>query len=574
MATREYQPWYFGNTTVRSAFRLRDGLRCLNSSSLIGNLRGAEQEKAFNNLLSEAEIVSLGNDPTYSIGRKWRAALIQHGFLYPLLKKNSGINQNEIGLPDTITPNGYRLINAESVSGMQECFLRSLVATYIPNILEPGQFKFTKQFSPLKHILRIMLQLEKLTNSNKLNFIEQALIVQFSYEQNKSNDIANKILEFRENLNRAEKKKVFEQDKINEAVNTYGYKYQTFKDYADVTFRYLRATGLFHASRKSISFAEEKHLFIKQLAEDTYIPQSDTEYLLNLCNGASLPTDNKENAELVLNDLVSQLKTKGENFNIPNKNYKDVKDINLLRYQVEDRIAILNEIDFAKEQPKKWEEIASYMELLFTNVSSKTLSNGEEIEIPKEEKPAYFEWIIWRAFLAINKLVIPAHDCRQFNIDRDFFPISTAAGGRPDLIFEFEKFVLVVEVTLTKSSRQEAAEGEPVRRHVADITEKYPNKKVYGLFLANLIDSNTAETFRLGTWYLKNDKKLILDIIPVQLDIFKELFVSMFKAKKVDNQHIENVLSECRSLNQQEAPAWKLLISKTVNDYARNLYSQ
>jgi hypothetical protein len=539
---------------------------------LHGNLRGEEQEKAFNQLLSDEGIVSLGKDETYSIGRKWRAALIQHGFLYPSLPKNSDINQSEIGLADTITPNGYRLINAETVSGMQECFLRSLVATYIPNILEPGQFEFTKKFSPLRHVLKIMLELEKQTNSNKLNFIEQALIVQFSYEHNATEDIVKKIINFREEQNKARNKNVFAQEKINEAVSTYNYKYQTFKDYADVTFRYLRATGLFQSTKKSITFANEKHLFIQQLANDVYIPADNKTYILDLCNGAKLPTDNVDNAKLVLDDLIRQLKDRGEDFRLPNKSIKDVKDINILRFEAEDKIALLNEVDFANDQPSKWEEIANYMDMLSTNTSNRKLNNGDEIEIPKEERPAYFEWIIWRAFLAINNLKIPANECRRFKIDKDFLPVGTAPGGGPDLIFEFDNFVLVVEVTLTTSSRQEAAEGEPVRRHVADIVNKYKDKKdVYGLFLANTIDSNTAETFRLGTWYLRDDNKLTLDIVPMPLNLFNQLFIAMFEKNKIDNLHIKNVLSKCRSINQQEAPLWKLLINQVVVDYSRGL---
>jgi AlwI restriction endonuclease len=80
--------------------------------------------------------------------------------------------------------------------------------------------------------------------------------------------------------------------------------------------------------------------------------------------------------------------------------------------------------------------------------------------------------------------------------------------------------VIVVEVTLTDNSRQEAAEGEPVRRHVADLVSHYGGqtcKPVYGLFIANRIDSNTAETFRIGAWYTRADEKMRLDIIPVTL---------------------------------------------------------
>lgn len=42
-----------------------------------------------------------------------------------------------------------------------------------------------------------------------------------------------------------------------------------------------------------------------------------------------------------------------------------------------------------------------------------------------------------------------------------------------NLIFEFHDFVIVVEALLTDNSRQEAAEGEPVRRHVVDFVSHY-----------------------------------------------------------------------------------------------------
>ena len=50
---------------------------------------------------------------------------------------------------------------------------------------------------------------------------------------------------------------------------------------------------------------------------------------------------------------------------------------------------------------------------------------------------------------------------------------------------------------MSTSSRQEAMEGEPVRRHVSDAVLKY-DKPVYGMFIAVRIDTNTAETFRHG----------------------------------------------------------------------------
>ena len=74
-------------------------------------------------------------------------------------------------------------------------------------------------------------------------------------------------------------------------------------------------------------------------------------------------------------------------------------------------------------------------------------------------------------------------------------------------------------------------EGEPVRRHVSDAVLKY-DKPVYGMFIAIRIDTNTAETFRHGIWYTKDDVKQRLDIVPLTLAQFQKYFVAMFEANK------------------------------------------
>jgi hypothetical protein len=508
LATKiQIPPWLFGNTTVRSPFRLKDGLMAISQSSLQGNLRGVEQDKAFRDLLGEIGIVELGTDLTNSVGRKWRAALSKLGFLYQPLPEKLGITQSQIGATDTITPNGWRLVNSESVPAIQECFLRSLTSYYVPNIFEK-KFKFKTIFSPLRLTLSVMLELEKRTNSTILSFMEMAVIVQFSNMDTGILNTADSIIDFRKRREQAKNKKIFIKDELEKAALKFGYKVGTFKDYADTNFRYLKATGLVQSKGRSITIIPEKHLFVKKLCEDLFTPITDKDWLLGLTNGAVLPTDNKDLAILVVDDLRNQLNIKGFEIEKMSSDVSDVADINQIRFNLEDKLFQLNEIEYASKQASQWEEISTWLEILSTNPNkSINLGNGDRLSIPQGEAPAYFEWIIWRAFLAINSLINPPNDCRKFKIDQDFLPVGTAPGGGPDLIFEFENFVIVGEVTLTTNSRQEAAEGEPVRRHVANIVDFYAdkNKKVYGLFLANRIDSNTAETFRLGTCYRSDD---------------------------------------------------------------------
>lgn len=561
------RPWHLGNTTVRSPFRLRDGLVALSTSSLQGNLRGEEQERAFRRLLGEHGIVELGDDDTYSVGRKWRSALNKLGFLYPEVPPASGIPQSEIGPIDMITPNGWRLIRADTVPAMQECFLRALAAHYIPSALE-RKFDFAV-FSPLRHTLAIMLELEKQTGESRLNFVEMAIVVQLTSSDESLADIVGQVLALRARRLASPNKRKFDRQEREAAAVLHGYAAGTFNDYADTNLRYLKATGLVQSKGRGLSLVPEKHVFVEKLIQDTGIPDSDRSYFITLCNGAKLPTDNKDSALAVLDDLLQQLEKRGIPFDATGKQTDTPADIAIIRHQIEGILSEKNEEEYATRQAVEWEEIAAYMELIITRKGKKTLSNGEDIEVPQAEAPAYFEWVLWRAFLAINSLANKPYEARRFKIDQDFLPVGTAPGNGPDLIFEFHDFVIVVEVTLTDNSRQEAAEGEPVRRHVAALVSHYgaqSGKPVYGLFIANRIDSNTAETFRIGVWFTRTDDKMRLDIIPVTLVQFKAFFEALFTSGRVEVGLIRELLDLCGGLRPaHEAPAWKHEIQQTFN---------
>lgn len=562
------RPWHLGNTTVRSPFRLRDGLVALSTSSLQGNLRGKEQEVALRQLLGTHGIVTLGEDETFSVGRKWRSALCKLGFLYPEVPAKTGLSQNDVGPLDMITPNGWRLIRAETVPAMQECFLRSLAAHYIPSALEQD-YNFSV-FSPLRHTLAVMLELERQTGESRLNFIEMALVVQLTNRSDDLADIVARILDLRSRRLSAQNKKKFDREERDAAGALHGYAPGTFNDYADTNFRYLKATGLVQSKGRGLSLTPEKHLFIEKLSHDTTIPASDLSYFSTLCNGASLPTDNQDAALLVLQDLIRQAHARGIPFDISPFPVGTPADIEIVRHHIEQLLSEQNEELFAKRQAEEWREIAAYMELIISRRNRKALDTGEEIEIPQAEAPAYFEWILWRAFLAINSLSNKPYEARRFKIDQDFLPVGTAPGNGPDLIFEFEDFVIVGEVTLTDNSRQEAAEGEPVRRHVADLVAHHherSGKPVYGLFMANRIDSNTAETFRIGVWYTKADEKIRLDIIPITLAQFKEFFEALFACAQASPHHMRNLLDACSDLRAaHEAPAWKIEIGNVLSN--------
>jgi len=243
-------------------------------------------------------------------------------------------------------------------------------------------------------------------------------------------------------------------------------------------------------------------------------------------------------------------------------------DIAIIRHEIENIISKQKEEIYASEQAEQWEEISTYIDLIASRRDRRRIDEETEIVIPRSEAPAYLEWTLWRAFLAIDSLVNKPYEARRFRVDQDFLPVGTAPGNGPDLIIEFRDFVIVIEVTLTESSRQEAAEGEPVRRHVADLMNQYADtsgKPVYGLFIANNIDSNTAETFRIGVWYSRNDERMHLHIIPLTITQFNLFFKTLFTTDNVSPQAVINLMSDCEQYRADcEAPEWKNMINQTV----------
>ena len=484
---------------------------------------------------------------------------------------NSGVAQTDLGLPDTITPNGLRLVRAETVPAMQECFLRALAVYYIPSIVEKKGYDFAV-FSPLRHTLRVMRALEKASGDSRLNFIEMALIVQITSNDDDLKTIVASVLKFREQRNKSVNKKRFDREQRNTAAKTHGYAAHTFDDYADTNFRYLKATGLVQSNGRGLSLGAERKVFVNQLLAMDAAPVSAHEYFAVLCNGAALPTDDAPTARLVLDDLLKQIKTRGIPFSTKAFALDSAADIAIVRHEIESLLARQNEAHFANAQPGAWEEIAAYMELIIKRKSGKTLANGFAIEIPRTEMPAYFEWVMWRAFLAINSLYNKPHEARRFKIDQDFLPVGTAPGGGADVVLEFSEFVLAVEATLTENSRQKAAEGESVRRHIADLALTHKNKSVCGWFIANKIDSNTAETVRIGVWYRKNDERMRLDIVQFTLTQFKAFFEAMFKSKQNKVALLRTLLDSCgASRPQLDALAWKTEIARVVDSHARQL---
>lgn len=561
--------WLVGNTGLRNPNRIQEGFSVFANSSFVGNLHGRENEIGFMNLLNEKGIIQnkRGKDESGSHARKWRLMFVKNGFVYPKVRKTDG-NQEDLGRPDDITPFGKMFLKADTYPSVQECYLRAMSVE---------QFQMpdgVHLFSPLRWLLAIMLELEKRTGSSELSRIEFALWGHTTNPSYDLNEVVDSILDLRKRRALASAKRPFDKKEIAKRGENYDKKSDNFLDYSDMNMRYLRISGVLQRKGRGLVIVPSKHILAEKLAKSTASEESIMHEYRELCNGAPLPTDDIDVAKALLDDLMKQMKNRHIVFDISDLPLTNATEVNIARQRLENILARTDEVAYASEQCNQWKEISDYMSLLIKGGGKYEYDEDNAIEVPKDETPAYLEWVLWRAALAIDHMVNKPYEVRGFRLDSDFLPVSAAGGGKGDLYWEYKDFIILTEVTMSTSSRQEAMEGEPVRRHVSDAVLKY-DKPVYGMFIAVKIDTNTAETFRHGIWYAKGDVKQRLDIVPLTLAQFQKYFVAMFEAKKATPESLQSLIIKCETNRDVvDAPMWKSYIDVVIKEKVDEIFGR
>lgn len=544
--------WQIGNTGLRSPSRISEGFALFASSAFVGNLHGKEPEYAFMRFLHEKGIIK--NDPTKDVSashaRKWRLMFCKCGLIYPKIGKTVG-DQLSLGSIDEITPFGYKFLRADTYAAQQDCYLRAF------SVEQYKAADGTSLFSPLRWTLALMLEIERRTGSSEITRTEFALWAQASDPTDDLNLIVDSVLELRKRRKAAQSKKAFDRKEREARSKLYSKKAQNFFDYCDMNMRYLRITGIVQRKGRGLVIVPTKHALAVALAKSTVGEKPLIEAYRELVSGASLPSDDMAVARQLLEQVEQIARSRSINYDIDDIELDDAVQINIARLRIEEALRKTDELLYAERQHEEWREIVEYMKLIERGGGVNGEDEDTAIVVPKDETPAYLEWIMWRAALAVGHMANKPYEARGFKLDADFLPSNTAGGGRGDLYCEFDDFLLVTEVSMSSGSRQEAMEGEPVRRHVSDAMDRC-DKPVLGLFVAVKIDTNTAETFRHGLWYDRDDRKRRLDILPLTLSQYRGFFSAMFERGCASPELHRQLINRCAfSRDFLTGPAWK-----------------
>lgn len=438
----------------------------------------------------------------------------------------------------------------------QEIFLRQLLKFQIPSPYHVP-IKSVKFFvKPYLEIMRLIRDLQGLT-FDELKIFGMTLTDYKNYDS-----VLEKIRAFRAIGGRYEEKaynalnnileEIYSEDiaagrtKTRETVDVSLKKFlrtkrHNVRDYADACFRYLRYTQLFTISQRNRSIAvypdKVKDLdFILETVERTpvFIRETDS-YKKYLFDSATprLYSDDRANAIDSLMRISDYTKNQ-----LAAMNVVELKDL---------RDSIISSRRDAKIKAEV-EEIKSYA--LYSEIVD---TYNEIISDGYYDTPLMLEYNTWRAMTMLDGGEIKGN----FKFDDTGQPLSTAAGNMADIECDYGDFVLAVEVTMQRGSRQYESEGEPVARHFGQI-KKRTGKETYCLFIAPTVNKACLAHFfalnKMEIAYYGGKTK----IIPLDLEQFMKLVDNSYNyERRPTAQELkffldEVILQEEYSVNEEE----------------------
>lgn len=308
-------------------------------------------------------------------------------------------------------------------------------------------------------------------------------------------------------------------------------KLNNMRDYTDACFRYLRATALVNISQSghSLSIAPEKIDevgFLLATIDRDPVHFDDINGYKTYLFDPELPHLYSDHAA----NVQRSIRSLDPNCNCDGLSLVDLKDLqHELIARKKDQI-----IAQQTEQIKAYAQFDDILDV-FERIGDRN---------SYYDRPLMFEWNTWRAMTMIDGGSIRAN----LKFDDEGLPLSTAAGNLPDIICDYNDFILNVEITLQAGQKQYDDEGEPVARHVGKVKET-TGQPVFCFFIAPTIsDATKAHFFMLQRTPIRHYGGTT-NILPLELETFKRMILDSKKADYTPNpSHIKRLIERNREL--------------------------
>lgn len=116
--------------------------------------------------------------------------------------------------------------------------------------------------------------------------------------------------------------------------------------------------------------------------------------------------------------------------------------------------------------------------------------------------PTIFEYVLGIIWYKASNRQGKILDYLKLSLDADLLPVTHAAGGEADIVYEYSEtdsypeHTLLLEATLADSTNQRRMEMEPVSRHLENHLLATRNLKSYCIFVTNNLNINVVSDFR------------------------------------------------------------------------------
>lgn len=294
----------------------------------------------------------------------------------------------------------------------------------------------------------------------------------------------------------------------------------TLHDYYDLNRRYLGIANviLFEDGLVKLDLVP-KQFFASAIDELYKSAYSASDLLEHNCEMdeicPALKFDEKEVVDRLNKELGIELETIDEAYSeVEKRRYDRFKTMVNTRFTNDELLGLLDDFDNRNDD----------------EISRKVTDNADT--------PTIFEYILGIIWYKVSGCKGRILDYMKLSLDANLLPITHAAGGEADIVYEYGEtkdypaHTLLLEATLADSTNQRRMEMEPVSRHLGNHLLRTQNKSSYCLFATNYLDKNVISDFRMRKvmpfYDTRDDSRYVIGmkIIPLQTSDLRSIIIT------------------------------------------------
>ena len=297
----------------------------------------------------------------------------------------------------------------------------------------------------------------------------------------------------------------------------------TLQDYFDLNRRYLNIANVMIFEDEQVKLDLVPKQFFASAIDELYKSAYSVSDLLEqdckmeeIC--PALKFDEKEVVDRLNKELGIELETIDDAYSeVEKRRYDRFKTMVDTRFTNDNLLGLLDDFDNRNDD----------------EISKKVTDNADT--------PTIFEYILGIIWYKVSGYKGRILDYMKLSLDANLLPITHAAGGEADIVYEYGEtkdypaHTLLLEATLADSTNQRRMEMEPVSRHLGNHLLRTQNKSSYCLFATNYLDKNVISDFRMRKvmpfYDTRDDSRYVIGmkIIPLQTSDLRSIIMTQKK---------------------------------------------